>query len=269
MSKTRDIELSDIRTDGGTQPRCGIDGAYVTQLAERLDAGDTLPAADVFHDGQSYWLADGFHRLSAHKQAGIMRLNCNVHQGTQQDAQWFSFGANKGHDNAGLRRTNEDKQRAVEAALRHEKSSKLSNRQIAEHVGVSEGMIRLHRESICVPCADATPTREVTRNGKTYEMNVSNIGTREQKPEPTVRIMADEIGVDEEPAPSKRDRVLVGGVHPKAMRPVRDPVFQEKVTHLNLSHDPEKAASALLSAFGESYCKSLANYLLSQVGKDE
>jgi len=36
-----------------------------------------------------------------------------VIRGTQQDAQWFSFAANQTN---GLRRSNEDKQRAVKAA---------------------------------------------------------------------------------------------------------------------------------------------------------
>lgn len=60
---------------------------------------------------------------------------------------------------------------AVEAALRHQKSEKMSDRQIAEHVGVSQWMITEYRKSICKTLSDAPAIREVTRNGKTYEMN--------------------------------------------------------------------------------------------------
>src|SRR5688500_4610428 len=74
-----------------------------------------------------------------------------------------TYAANKGQETVGLRRTNEDKRRAVEAALRHPKAAKLSDRQIAEHVGVSHDMVNRLRKSICHSMTDA-PTREVTRN---------------------------------------------------------------------------------------------------------
>jgi predicted transcriptional regulator len=53
--------------------------------------------------------------------------------------------------------------RAVEAALRHPKSATLSDRQIAEHVGVSHPMVSKFRAS--GNGYQMSPVREVTRNG--------------------------------------------------------------------------------------------------------
>ena len=69
-------------------------------------------------------------------------VECEVHQGTLADAQWYSYAVNREH---GLRRTNGDKERAVRAALAHPKSEGLSSRQIAEHVGVDEKTVRNYR----------------------------------------------------------------------------------------------------------------------------
>ena len=54
---------------------------------------------------------------------------------------------------------------------------KKSDRQIAEHVGVSHDMVRRYREELepsSIICKIAT--RTVTRNGTTYEQNTTNIG---------------------------------------------------------------------------------------------
>lgn len=171
------LAISQIRTDGGTQPRLQLDFAIVSEYAESMADGATFPPITVFHDGANYWLADGFHRLSAVVQNGATEIPADVRQGTLQDAQWHSYSVNQSH---GLRRTNDDKRRAVEAALQHEYARRYSNVQIARHCGVSEITIRRYRESI-FDIVDDTP-RIVTRNGTTYEMNVGNIGIR---PEPT------------------------------------------------------------------------------------
>src|SRR2546422_8185050 len=38
---------------------------------------------------------DGFHRVEAAVAAKIDKVECDVRQGTREDAQWFSFGANQ------------------------------------------------------------------------------------------------------------------------------------------------------------------------------
>ena len=122
------IAIKDIRLDGGTQPRATIDFEAVFDYMDAMADGAKFPPVVVFYDGASYWLADGFHRVKAAEQAGVDEIACELHQGTQQDAQWYSFGANKTN---GLRRTNDDKHRAVIGGAWTSQRRCLSNRQIA------------------------------------------------------------------------------------------------------------------------------------------
>jgi transposase len=176
------VTLADIRTDAGTQPRAGIDSDRVAQMREAIAADAKLPPIEVFYDGEDYYLVDGFHRFTAYREEGHGKVECVVHQGSLEEAQWASYAANQDHDTAGLRRTNDDKRRAVEAALRHPKAAKMSNRAIAEHVGVSHQTVMRARQVICNNVAD-TPAivRTVERAGKTYEMDTTNIGRKAEK----------------------------------------------------------------------------------------
>jgi hypothetical protein len=165
------LDISNIRRDGGTQPRAAIDFAVAYEYGEAIKDGQQFPPVVAFYDGADYWLADGFHRVEGAYAEGLTEIECEVHQGTQQDAQWYSFSANKAN---GLRRTNDDKQRAVKAALAHPRASSLSNYDIARHCGVAESTIRNWRTDS--PSAQDAQIKSVTRNGKTYQQRTGNIG---------------------------------------------------------------------------------------------
>jgi hypothetical protein len=158
------IPLANIRTDGGTQPRSEILTVTVQEYAREMQSGAKFPPVDVFYDGENYWLGDGFHRFNAADWRGEPQIECEIHQGTLEDAQWYSYGANRAH---GLPRTNEDKQRAVKAALAHPKAAGMSDSEIARHVGVGADMVTRHKPII--RSTDDTPTATVTRAGKTYQ----------------------------------------------------------------------------------------------------
>jgi len=134
------LDMSIIRIDGDTQPRTAINPGIVQEYAEAMQAGAEFPAVTVVHDGAAYWLVDGFHRFFAHQRLNRQQIKAEVIAGELKDARWLSVAANKTH---GLRRTNEDKAKAVVRALRLRPD--LSNPAIAEHVGVSEGMVRCYR----------------------------------------------------------------------------------------------------------------------------
>lgn len=185
-----------IRTDGGTQPRAMLDAAVAMEYAEDMKAGAVFPPVVVFFDGEHYWLADGFHRHMAAGIAGFETIAADVRQGTLEDAQWYSYSVNQTH---GKRRTNEDKRRAVEAALQHRNASKYSNRQIAQYCGVSLDMVnRLRHELASERNVQIEPERTVTRNGTTYTMNTANIG----RLAPTEAQPAIEWAVAPEPTPA-------------------------------------------------------------------
>ena len=167
----RALKLSQIRLDGNTQPRTELDESLIAEYAQfYIDKAD-MPALSVMFDGVSYWLWDGFHRVHAARAAGLVEIDATVVPGTQADAQWLSYGANKAH---GLFRSNEDKQRAVRAALAHPKAESLSNRQIAEHCGVSEITIRRHRGEAESTATMSQSTLRTGRDGRT--INTAKIG---------------------------------------------------------------------------------------------
>jgi hypothetical protein len=69
MSNT-ELRVKIIRTDGGTQSRVQLDWLAVDEYTHAMLEGATFPPVVVFHDGQEYWCADGFHRLQAAERAG-------------------------------------------------------------------------------------------------------------------------------------------------------------------------------------------------------
>lgn len=137
------LELQSIRLDGGTQCRAKLDDEYIAALSAAWLDGAKIPAVTVYHDGSNYWLADGFHRYHAAQKCEFRDLLCDVVSGTRLDAIKHALGANAAH---GLRRTNEDKRRAVEIALKE--FPKLSNVEVAKICAVSDKTVAACRPSL-------------------------------------------------------------------------------------------------------------------------
>lgn len=135
-----------IRLDGGTQIRARIDEPTVAEYAEQMAAGSAFPPLVVYHDGDDYWLADGFHRLAASAAVGLAEIDCEVRSGSRRDALLCAVGANSAH---GLRRTNDDKRRAVGLLLADSEWSQKSDRWIAEACGVSNRFVSGMRNQLC------------------------------------------------------------------------------------------------------------------------
>ncbi|NTB01093.1 ParB/RepB/Spo0J family partition protein [Agrobacterium tumefaciens] len=165
------LKLSQIRTDGGTQSRASLNENVASEYADLMRSGTVFPPLVVFHDGADYWLADGFHRHEALGLAGLEEVDADLRQGTRRDAILYSVGANASH---GLRRTNEDKRRAVSTLLQDAEWSTWSDREIARRTGVSNQFVGTVRSSVN---AGQIPTvRTVERNGTTYQQNTAAIG---------------------------------------------------------------------------------------------
>jgi len=170
--RKKSIKLSKIRLDGDTQPRTGINTALVAEYAYLMEAGNAdFPPAIVFFDGVNHWLADGFHRWHAMNKRGVDGLYCEIHEGTVEDARWYSYAANQAH---GQRRSNADRARAVKAALLHPKGAGMSDRQIAEHVGVSHATVIKYRTELESTGQIDQSDNRVGQDGRT--INTANIG---------------------------------------------------------------------------------------------
>jgi hypothetical protein len=170
------IALFKIKRDGGTQMRAGLDEPTVTEYFDAMttaNAWGSFPALVVFHDGENYWLADGFHRYAAAIQTfgASYSAPCDVRAGTQRDAMLHAASANASH---GLRRTNADKRRAVLALLQDPEWSQWSDGEIAKRCAVSQPFVsglrkdfapERHSVIVRLPDAPDEDEDETTHNG--------------------------------------------------------------------------------------------------------
>jgi hypothetical protein len=132
-----------------------------------------FPPITVFYDGTDYWLADGFHRVEVHKQLGLVEIEADIRQGTRRDAVLYSVGANSSH---GLRRTNEDKRRAVGLLLGDDEWRGWSDNEIAKRCSVHHSTVGTLRRSLANSASDDRRTY-TTKHGTVARMNTAAIGT--------------------------------------------------------------------------------------------
>jgi hypothetical protein len=128
------LGLDSIRADGEINAREQLDNETVAAYAELMREGTAFSAVVVFQDGADNWLADGFHRVAAARQANLTELEADVRPGTKRDAILFAFGANAIH---GLPLSNADKHLVVGRLLHDPDWVQWSDRAIAKHCGVS------------------------------------------------------------------------------------------------------------------------------------
>jgi hypothetical protein len=139
MSEFMNLPVDEIIMDTGTQSRVSMDLETVEAYADAMMEGDTFPAIVCFQEPGSNEpiLADGWYRTMAAKQAGVEELLAEVIVGDLDDAILHAAGANAAH---GVRRSSEDKRKAVNMLLASEKWKNLSSRQIAEAASVSQSL---------------------------------------------------------------------------------------------------------------------------------
>jgi hypothetical protein len=140
------ILIKKLETEG-LQTRAALNMDVVREYAEaERDGKAVFPPLTVFHgkDGRLR-VADGFHRLAAARQNGREKVACEVQSGEFQDALKYALLANQAH---GLRRTTEDKAKAIRMAYENRKALNLpddvSARVIGDMVGVRHETAAIH-----------------------------------------------------------------------------------------------------------------------------
>ena len=168
--KAKMISLNQIKLDQKIQPRVNLSESTIKEYAEDILMGAKFPPVDLFFDGEINWLADGYHRYHAMKKAEKDSIKANIHEGKHRDAILFSVKANANH---GLRRTNEDKNRAVEKLLIDPEWRQWSDVVISEHCCVSQPFVSKFRKNLSYNGFKSTSTRK-GKDGRTID--TSNIG---------------------------------------------------------------------------------------------
>lgn len=140
--------LEAFEKDGDLQVRVNLDDEGIESIKEAYLAGETVPPVKVMYDGEKYYLTDGHRRCEARKRAGHKQINCHIKHGTRREAILEACCANREHDKVGLRRTHQDKRRAVTRMLMDEEWCRWSDAKIAEFVGVSNSFVGNVRKEV-------------------------------------------------------------------------------------------------------------------------
>ena len=152
------IPIGNMVLDESIQCRKDIDQGVVGEYAERMVEGDSFPEVTLFGTEEQAWPGDGWHRIRAALKVGYESIPATVNPGGRKEALEYALKANGTH---GLRRTNADKRRCIEIALRE--FGDLSSRAIADKCGVGHQLVLQVRQ------VDEASTSKVTgADGKSY-----------------------------------------------------------------------------------------------------
>jgi hypothetical protein len=166
--------VSVIDANDDVQARCELSVETVAMYRDLLSDGATFPPIDVFYDGEIYWLADGFHRIAATRDAGKDRIAAHIRQGTRREAALFSVTSNA---NRGKPFTAADKHRAVLRLLQDEEWGQWSDGVIARKCGVSQPFVsKLRRRLLESTQNGIESARRRTADGRL--MDTMQIGVR-------------------------------------------------------------------------------------------
>jgi ParB-like chromosome segregation protein Spo0J len=155
--------------------------------------GEVFPPVTVFFDGSDYWLADGFHRYFATKANAKTSIDCDVENGTQQEAKKYSWKAN---GKRGLRLNNDDYRNIILAMLQDIEAKEWSNRKIAEWVGVSHFTVNKIKNSLEETSSEPKEKKYINKHGTESVMNTENIG--KSKPKTTAPDMTSALMVKQD-----------------------------------------------------------------------
>lgn len=183
------LQIKDIRLDRALQPRAHMNEDIISEYAELIADGTEFPPITVYFDSVYYWLADGYHRYFAHKSAAQTEIECDIVNGTRRDAILFSSGVNE----HGLRRTNEDRRKAVMNLLDDMEWAEWSDRKIAEICKVSHVTVGRIRKSLQIPKADEV--KYINKHGQESTMNVEK---KKETPPPVANLKPAEQVIEEE-----------------------------------------------------------------------
>lgn len=192
--ETQEIKINKIIVDNEIQSRTGLNEKYISEYVEELQIGAQFPPVELFFDGNLYFLTDGFHRHQAFRKAGKKTITAIIHEGGHREAILYSVGVNANH---GIRRTNEDKQRAVRKLLDDDDWYTWSDGEIAKRCAVSQPFVSKLRRELTQNGFESSVERKGA-DGRTID--TSNIG-KEKSPEEQASAAAGETppeGSDDE-----------------------------------------------------------------------
>ncbi len=141
--KIEQVPISKLILDETVQLRANLNRAAILDYAESMKNGETFPPIVVFCSDGKWWVGDGFHRVLAAKHNKSKTISAECRPGTRRDAILWSARANVKH---GIRRTNEDKRKAVITFLKDKEWVTWTDSAIAGACGVSSDTVAKYRD---------------------------------------------------------------------------------------------------------------------------
>lgn len=205
LNEPKKIKIANIVLISEVQSRMAMDARAIEDYTEALENGDEFPPVHVFDTPTGFVLADGWHRLEAHKRVGREWIRAIAPKGTVADAAWYAAQSNRDH---GVRRTSNDKRRAIKLAIANPRAAKMSNRKLAKVLGVSEGLVRRVKSG---DPTDSAPPEEKSKPQAVQEAPKEAPSAPQEGREPTLAL-----------APSEPDEAPQG--QPRAAEEPAEPI---------------------------------------------
>ena len=171
------LPIDQINPTPAELARIGPCSDTLARYTELIQEGIQLPPVKAFHDGATFWLADGRHRLAARKSLGYADIEVEVQPGTERDAQLHAFKANQSH---GLPARQSDRKKIARILLDDEEWKNWSDRKIAEVSGLSHPTVGKMREALVKFTTPSAPSQTVSVTPRIKTESASS--TKDDKP---------------------------------------------------------------------------------------
>jgi hypothetical protein len=165
------LPIDQIKPTPAELARIGSCSDTLARYTELIQEGVELPPVTVFHDGATFWLADGRHRLAARKSLGYADIQVEVELGTERDAQLHAFKANQAH---GLPARQADRKKIARILLDDEEWKNWSDRKIAEVSGLSHPTVGKMREALVKFTTPSAPSQAIPATPRMKVVSVSS-----------------------------------------------------------------------------------------------
>lgn len=246
-----ELPLKQIIKHRDLQIREQIDMNRVSFLEDVYEGWDPLL---VYKVDSKYYLADGYHRITAAERMNLDKINTEIIEGTFHDALIAAIQANSAH--RGLPLTVKERNHAAELLLITHTNWSL--RRIAEIVGISPTTASSIREKLISDGQISHLSKTIGKDNKEYPIEVSKLDTSESDNELKIKPWAGKIecpadALDILPSEPKEHYDLIVTDPPYYITDRQDDSFPNLIEYLKWTSKWLSLAMPLLKSTGRLY----------------
>lgn len=205
MSEIKTLFINDLTLDTRFQARSSMGLQVIKDYEAVISEGRDMPPIKVVRIKGVMYVVDGFHRVHAYRNQRRDRIEADVVDGNDRLALELAVSANHAH---GLRRSNQDKTKAVEMVLDDLELMGESDRFIAKLCGVSQPFISSVRARMDKPKSLSKFARK--NQVKVEPLEVISLSPHEPFGEPDFDANAELVERHEKEVEELKDRLALG-----------------------------------------------------------